>query len=121
MTAPDRSRMFQGLVPGSTYQVTVRPVQGGRMQWNIALLGPMSGGQAEALRTHPLIGGHEDLADADWWISRATLNTPPVTGEQAKAIALAWLVAVEGADIETVDCVMAVWPDGPFERLNDPE
>ena len=117
----DRARMFHDLVPGSTYQVSVRLDRldaGGRVQWNIAQLGPIDPEFERVARSADPEG--RNLFGPDAWNTRAMLLTPPITGEQVKAVALAWLVAVEGVDPETVDCVFAIFPDGPFERINDP-
>lgn len=110
------SALLDNLVAGQTYQVTVtpNPGNGGRTyHWSICRYGATRIPDGHYARM--VADGYTYPQDDYGWLPLATLTTPPVTDEQAKPLALAWLAAVEGADPATVDCLLML--PGSNERI----
>ncbi|HEV2640782.1 MAG TPA: hypothetical protein VGX23_37025 [Actinocrinis sp.] len=107
------SGLLDNFVIGRTYQVKVSDTGDGTYKWEIRPLGPDRISDDHYARM--VADGYQHPQDTTAFYLRATLVTPPVTDDQAKEVALAWLAAVEGVDSATVDCLLML--PGRNERL----
>lgn len=108
--------LLADFVADQTYQVVVVPNSqhpDRSFQWTIS--------RWEACRisddhyVRMVAAGYQYPQDDYGFQTLAILTTPPVTDDQAKEVALAWLAAVEGVDSATVDCLLML--PGRNERL----
>ena len=106
--------LLENFVVGQTYKVEVQAAADGLSYlWDIRLLGADRISDAHYERM--VADGYGYPQETTSFYLRAALTTPPVTDEQAKSLALAWLATVEGVDPEAVDCLLML--PGGNERL----